>query len=35
LISHVIPLEDAAEAFVVLEGQHAMKVLVECGPPRR
>jgi 2-desacetyl-2-hydroxyethyl bacteriochlorophyllide A dehydrogenase len=35
LISHVIALEDAAEAFAVLEGRDAMKVLVECGPSGR
>ena len=32
LISHVIPLQAAAEAFAVLEGRDAMKVLVQCGP---
>jgi 2-desacetyl-2-hydroxyethyl bacteriochlorophyllide A dehydrogenase len=31
LISHVIPLQEAAEAFAVLESRDAMKVLVECG----
>jgi 2-desacetyl-2-hydroxyethyl bacteriochlorophyllide A dehydrogenase len=30
LISHVIPLENAAEAFAVLERRGAMKILVDC-----
>jgi hypothetical protein len=33
MISHVVPLAEAAEAFAALEQGEAMKVLVDCRPP--